>query len=65
MAKSLLAVLARAQLQVQRLQRFKDDWAPSEEERAAMAEGTLIVIPIVRGPRIVIDLRDEPPRPAL
>lgn len=34
-----------------------EPWIPTEEEKAAMADGSLIVIPIVGGPRIYIDLR--------
>lgn len=50
---SLLAEMARA-----RRTRFEPDpWIPTEEEKTAIAEGTLIVFPIKGGPLIWIDLR--------
>ncbi len=55
---SLLAPLARERLLAARLKRFAEErWVPTEEERKAMDEGSLIVCELLGGPTILIDLR--------
>jgi len=53
----LLAELAR----VRRARIEPEPWIPTEEEKAAIADGSLIVLPIVGGPVIYIDLRAGKP----
>jgi hypothetical protein len=50
--RRLLAELAQARRK--RIQ--SKPWVPTPEEAAAIANGTLIVMPIVGGPVIMIDL---------
>lgn len=55
---SLLAELARARLPAARLTcAEKNKWVPTEEERKAIDEGTLVVFAPFGGPRVFIDLR--------
>jgi len=49
----LLADMARAR----RARVESEPWVPTDEEKQAMAEGSLIVIEPAGGPRIFIDLR--------
>ena len=57
--RRLLPELARAR----RACLEPEPWIPTEEEKAAIADGSLIVIPLRGGPVIYMNLaRPEPPR---